>query len=93
MSDTVIHPKTAAATRTGLERLVELWPDLPPQIREELVAIAEAEVAPDDTKTEFILTPEEMASVEAAREDFKHGRTMTLEELEASIRLKLAKFA
>ena len=81
-SDTLTHP----IDTMGAERIAELWPVLPPHVREELLAIAEAGAALADDEVEFELTAKELASVEAARADFKHGRTMTHEEMVASIK-------
>lgn len=80
-SDTLVH----SIDTKGAERIAELWPDLPPHVREELLAIAEAAAASADDEVEFELTPEEMASLERSRADFAAGRTMTSAEARASI--------
>jgi hypothetical protein len=66
------------------DRIVELWQSLSEEARVKLVAIAES-IAEADTPLE--LTPEEELLLEQAREDFKHGRTLSLDELDAELDL------
>lgn len=92
MSDTVIHPKTTAATRDGVERIAELWPQLSEDVRLELIEIAE-ESASGEEVDDFVLTAEEMASLKRAKEDFAAGRTMTHDEARAEIDALITRLA
>ncbi len=64
-------------TTKALDRIVELWPLLPEEVQADLVTRVEA-VAANVEPVEF--TPEELAGIERGREDFKHGRTLSLPE-------------
>lgn len=55
------------------DRVVELWPDLPEQARRAIVEIAEGTAG-----RPLQMTPDEEALIEQAREDFLHGRTMSM---------------
>ena len=65
-----------------LDRIVQLWPRLSEEEREKLVEIAES-IAEADSPLE--LSPEEEILLEQAREDFRQGRTISLDELDAEL--------
>jgi TRAP-type C4-dicarboxylate transport system substrate-binding protein len=65
-----------------LERIMELWPSLPETTRAAIVDIAER-ASPSDADLE--LTPEEERLIEQAQDDFKHGRTLTLDQFNADM--------
>ena len=67
------------STKT-VERVVELWPDLPEPTRQIILELAEAHAAAEG---ELELTPEEERLLEQGLDDFKHGRTLTRDEFEA----------
>jgi hypothetical protein len=63
-----------------LERIVELWPDLPDSARQTILDIAE------NTRPRFgrlALTDEEQQMLAAAREDFRTGRVLDEEQYAA----------
>jgi hypothetical protein len=90
-SGTLIHKAPTSASKDGAARIAELWSDLPEVVQTELLERAEA-AARSDEDVEFHLTPDELASVEAARRDFAEGRTMTHEEVVASMAKFLKEF-
>jgi hypothetical protein len=65
------------------DRIVELWPHLSEAARADLIARAEtiAAAQPDA----FVFTPEELAGIERGRQDFKHGRTLTVDQFESNM--------
>ena len=63
-------------------RIVELWPNLPEAARADLIARAEAIAANADR---FEFTPEDLAGIERGRQDFRHGRTLSLSEYRADM--------
>ena len=67
---------------TTPDRIVELWPSLPQEARQQIVEIAESSVAGE---AELELTPEEEVLLEQAREDFRLGRTVGMEEFKADL--------
>ena len=67
---------------TTPDRLIELWPSLPQEAREQIVEIAESSVAEEG---ELELTPEEEVLLEQAREDFRLGRVLSMEEFKADL--------
>ena len=67
---------------TTPDRLIELWPSLPQEARQQIVEIAESSVAEEG---ELVLTPEEEVLLEQAREDFRLGRTVGMEEFKAEM--------
>jgi hypothetical protein len=70
-----------------LERIVELWPNLPETARATIADIAE-NASPREV--ELDLTPEEERLIEQAQEDFRQGRTLTLEEFNAEMDVFMA---
>ena len=64
------------------DRIVELWPNLSEAAREKLVEIAES-IAQADTP--LTLSSAEEALLAQSREDFAHGRTVTLEDFKADL--------
>ena len=64
------------------DRIVELWPSLSEEARAKLVGIAESIAEPD---MPLDLSPEEELLLEQAREDFRQGRTISLDEYEAEL--------
>ena len=65
-----------------LDRIVQLWPRLSEAERETLIEIAES-IAEADSPLE--LSPEEELLLEQAREDFKQGRTISLDDYRAEL--------
>ncbi len=68
---------------TSAQRILELWPALSVEEQAKLVETAErmaAANADQPVTTEF--TSGELQAIEAGREDFKHGRSLTADELE-----------
>jgi hypothetical protein len=63
-----------------LDRIVELWPDLPEAARADLLKRAEALAA-----DAVAFTTEELAGIERDREDFKHGRTLSAEQFDSNM--------
>ena len=63
-------------------RIIELWPSLSQASREKLIAIAET-IA--DTDTPLELSPGEEHLLAQARDDFKHGRTISLDGFKADL--------
>jgi hypothetical protein len=61
-----------------LDRVVELWPSLSDEARADIVDIVEGAVG---QLTMRPLTTRELMMIEKSREDFKHGRTMTGDEV------------
>jgi hypothetical protein len=73
-----------------VERIVELRPSLPETTR---AAIADmAENAPQ-RELELDLTAEDDRLIEQAQDDFKHGRTLTLEQYKAKMDVSMAELA
>jgi hypothetical protein len=66
----------------ALERIVELWPSLPETARATIADIAENA---SSGEMELDLTPDEERLIEQAQDDFKHGRTLTLEQFNAEM--------
>lgn len=64
------------------DRIVELWPRLSEEAREKLVEIAES-IAEADTPLELSASDEKL--LRQAREDFKHGRTLSLDDFKADL--------
>ena len=64
------------------DRIIELWPNLSEEARQHIVEIAESDLAPE---AELELTAEEEALIEQGREDFRQGRTLSLEEWKADL--------
>ena len=58
-------------------RIVELWPSLPEDARQMIVALAESSAA---NSGPYEFTAEELAGIERGREDFQNGRTSSLPE-------------
>ena len=77
-------------TITTPDRLIELWPSLPQEAREQIVEIAESSVAGE---AELELTPEEEVLLEQAREDFRLGRTLSAKEYHAEMDLFMQELA
>jgi TRAP-type C4-dicarboxylate transport system substrate-binding protein len=73
-----------------LERIVELWPSLPETARATIADIAESA---SPREMELDLTPEEERLIEQAQDDFKHGRTLTLEQYRAEMDTFMAELA
>ena len=69
-------------TTKALDCLVELRQSLPEAARETIVAIAENTA---QHEVELDLTSEEERLIEKSREDFKHGRSLTMEEFSVDI--------
>jgi hypothetical protein len=65
-----------------IDRLVELWPHLPEAVRTELITRAETIAANTDSVP---FTAEELAGIEQGREDFKHDRTLSVEQFESNM--------
>ena len=63
-------------------RIVELWPRLPQEARQQIVEIAESSVAGEG---ELVLTADEEVQLEQAREDFRLGRTLSMAEFKAEM--------
>ena len=64
------------------DRIIQLWPSLSEEAREKLVEIAES-IAEADTPLE--LSPDEELLLKQAREDFKYGRTLSLDDYKADL--------
>jgi hypothetical protein len=64
------------------DRVVELWPSLPEAARKTIVDIAER-TSPRELPLD--LTSEETRLLEQGQDDFKHGRTLTLDEFSADM--------
>ena len=64
------------------DRIVQLWPSLSEEARKKLVEIAER-IAEADVPLE--LSPDEEKLLEQAREDFKHGRSLSLDDYKADL--------
>lgn len=68
------------------QRLLDLWPALSPERRAELVETAERMAAPvADGMKPVEFTADELAAIEQGSEDFKHGRTLRLDEFRADM--------
>jgi hypothetical protein len=66
---------------TSPHRILELWPKLTPEKQAELIRTAERLAAPHGATADAMkLTTEEIEAIERGRDDFKHGRTLSLEE-------------
>jgi hypothetical protein len=83
-SDTLIQRAQQSASQDSASRMVGLWAALSEEMRLELLDIAEPAARGDD-EIDLQLTPEEHASIETARLDFAEGRTMTHDEVLASM--------
>ena len=59
------------------DRIVELWPILPEDARETLVKRAERTAGKAEP---LVFLDEELAGIEQGRQDFKQGRTLSLQE-------------
>jgi hypothetical protein len=66
-------------TTKTLDRIVELWPDLPEAARTDLLERAESLAAGG-----INFTAEELAGIERGREDFKPGRTLSAEQFDSN---------
>src|SRR5262245_23945870 len=64
------------------DHIIQLWPSLSEEVGEKLVEIAES-IAEVDSPLE--LSPEEELLLEQAREDFKYGRTLSLDDYKADL--------
>jgi hypothetical protein len=73
-----------------LERIVELWPSLPETARATIVDIAESA---SPREMELDLTPEDERLIEQSREDFRQGRTLTLEQYRTEMDTFMAELA
>ena len=75
---------------TTPDRIVELWPSLPQEARQQIVEIAESSVAGE---AELELTPEEEVLLEQAREDFRLERVLSAKEYHAEMDLFMKELA
>ena len=64
------------------DRIVELWPSLSEEARQQIAEIAEGSVGRD---TPLDLTDEEERLLTQSREDFKHGRTLDIADYNAEM--------
>ena len=64
------------------DRIAELWPILPDDAQEALVKLAERTA---DKAEPVDFSDEELAGIEKGREDFKHGRTLSMQEYRADM--------
>lgn len=69
-------------TTKTLDRVIELWPNLSEEAREDIVEIAEAKAVGTGPRD---LTPYEESMVEQSLNDFKHGRFMDNHEYHTHI--------
>ena len=71
-------------TTASAQRILDLWPTLTPEKQAELIETAERMAQAADEPIAF--TPEDLAGIERGRADFKHGRTLTVDEFETRSR-------
>lgn len=64
------------------ERIVELWPTLSPEARQQIAEIAESNAGND---MPLDLSEEEERLLAQARDDFKHGRALDSAEYHAEM--------
>lgn len=64
------------------DRIVELWPSLSPEARERLVRIAEGSA---NANSPLNLSEHDEQLLAQAREDFRLGRTISLDEYKAEL--------
>ena len=64
------------------DRILELWPSLSDEARERLVEIAESIAGAD---VPLVLSSAEEQLLKQAREDFRHGRTQSLDDFKADL--------
>ena len=64
------------------ERIVELWPSLSAEARRKIIEIAETHAKREAT---LDLTQDEEQLLARARDDFKHGRTLSMDEFRADM--------
>ncbi len=69
------------------DRVVELWPSLPEATRRTIVDIAESIAS---REAPLNLTPDEERLLAQARDDFKHGRALTMDEFSAEMEAFMA---
>jgi hypothetical protein len=74
---------TDAKETNSPSRILELWPHLSSALRAELIATAERLAAPGHAMEPPEFTDEELAAIEQGQEDFRQGRTLTLDEFDA----------
>ncbi len=75
---------------TKTEAISTITAQLPALSEEQLQAIAEATAAWTQPAEPFQFTAEEKAGIERSFDDFKNGRTLTLDEAEARTKAFLA---
>ncbi len=64
-----------------LDRIIELWPLLPEATQADLLRRVETVAAITEP---LQLKAEDVAAIERGREDFKHGRTLSLDQFEVN---------
>ena len=64
------------------DRIVELWPSLSSEVRQKIVELAETGAA---REAPLDLSHEEERLLSSARDDFRQGRTLSLEEYRAEM--------
>jgi hypothetical protein len=74
---------TEASDTNSPSRILELWPQLSTELRAELIETAERFAAPGHAMEPTEFTDEELAAIEQGQEDFRQGRTLTLDEFHA----------
>jgi hypothetical protein len=66
----------------NLDRIIELWPTLSPEVRQRIGEIAERNAGGD---IPLDLSDEEQQLLARARDDFKHGRALDTDEYHAEM--------